>query len=141
VPTLHLGVTVVPYRRRGLTTGDVATFLEHRYGVMGAFVRVHEKDIASAVESSLEGALESLLMKQYVDPWARGMSKIGQEFRDFISSREAERVGIPGTPTRAALMGVNHRLAHPYAKGNMRRPSFRDTGMYTNSARAWITGV
>lgn len=141
MPTLHLGVLVQPYRRGGLTTGDVASILEAKYGVMQAFVRVHERDIAGALEESMEGALENLLMRQYTDPFARATSTIAQTFRDFINSRESERVGIPGTPTKAALMGVSHRLAHPYAKANMRRPSFRDTGTYVTSARVWMSGV
>jgi hypothetical protein len=135
---LHLGVLVQPYRGKGLTTGDVAGFLEHKYGVMGTFFQVHEKDVIEALEGSMLGAFEALVMRQYVDPWGRGTQKIEQAFRTFISSREAERVGIPGTPTKAALRGVNHRLAHPYARANARRPSFRDTGMYMNSFRAWV---
>jgi len=136
--TLHLGTLVQPYRQRGLTTGDIAEFLEHRYGIMNAFLRVHGDDVMDAVEESLLGALEALAMKQVVDPWGRGMQAIEREFRDFISSREAERVGIPGTPTKAALRGVSHRLLHPYARSNARRPSFRDTGPYMNSFRAWV---
>lgn len=141
--TLHFGVLVQPYRTRtkkvtGLTTGDVAGFLEEKYGLMAAFFRVHEKDVLKAIEGSLGGALEALLMKQRVDPWGRGMQTIEQKFRDFISSREAERVGIPGTPTLAALRGVNHRLKHPYAKKNPRRPSFRDTGLLMTSFKSWV---
>jgi hypothetical protein len=138
--TLHLGVIVQPYSnsRRGLTTGDVATFLENKYGVMGAFFRVHGEDMAEAVEQSLTGALEALAMKQQINPWGRGMQMIEREFREFISSREAENVGIPGTPTKAALRGVSHRMMHPYARRG-RRPSFRDTGTYLNSFRAFVT--
>lgn len=142
-PVLHFGVLVQPYRSRSkkagaLTTADVARFLEDRYGIMATFYRVHGKDVATALEQSLGGALESLLMGQRVDPWGRGMQAIQQEFRDFISSKEAERVGIPGTPTQAALRGVNHRLKHPYRKSNPRRPSFRDTGLYMTSFRSWV---
>ena len=143
---LHLGVLVQPYRARGagqgkpVTTGDVAGWLEERYGILGAFVRIHGQDvIAPAVENSLAGAMESLLMGRRVDPWGRGMQEIQQAMRRFITSREAERVGIPGTPTKAALRGVNHRLAHPYRRSNPRRPSFRDTGLYSGSYRAWMT--
>lgn len=142
--TLHLGVIEQPYRSRSgksgaLTTGDVAEILEHNYGVMGAFVRVHGDDvIGKALEDSLAGAIEALAAGQAVDPWGRGMQRIGAAFREFISSGEAERVGIPGTPTAAALRGVNHRLAHPYRMRNKRRPSFRDTGLYMASMRAWI---
>ena len=140
--TLHLGVLVQPYRARGktgaVTTGDVARWLEERYGIMQAFYRVHGDDVSQAIEQSLGGAMESLLMGQQVDPWGRGTQAIQAAFRKFISSREAERVGIPGTPTKAALRGVNHRLRHPYAKRNRPRPSFRDTGLYEASFRAWV---
>lgn len=159
--TLHLGVLVQPYagdtftnhrnrsnkknkhwvantRGNAMTTADVAEILEAKYGVMAAFATVHEQDIAKAIEGSLEGALESLLMGRAVDPWGSGMQQIQEEFRDFISSKEVENVGIPGTPTKAAIRGVNHRLKHPYRSGNPRRPSFRDTGMYMNSFRSWV---
>ena len=140
---LHLGVLVQPYRAsgrtvKGLTTADVAGFLEDKYGLMGVFYRVHNRTVVDAIENSLEGAMESLLMGQAIDPWGRGMQKIQTAFKDFISSREAERVRIPGTPTQAALMGVNHRLKRPYARANPRRPSFKDTGLYMASFRAWV---
>jgi hypothetical protein len=138
--TLHLGVLVQPYANGGtaLTTADVARFLEDKYGVMGAYFRAHGPDVAKAIESGLSGALEALMMGRVVDPWGRGMQLIEAGFRDFILSREAERVGIPGTPTKAAQRGVSHRFKHPYAR-RAPRPSFRDTGMYVNSFRAWVT--
>jgi len=138
--TLHLGVLVQPYGngRRAVTTGDVAGFLEDRYGVMAAFYRVHGTDVARAVEDGLGGALEALLMGQAVDPYGRAGAQIRQAFQRFILTREAERVGIPGTPTLAAQRGVSHRKKHPYARREP-RPSFRDTGMYVNSFRAWVT--
>jgi hypothetical protein len=140
--TLHLGVLVQPYRSTGknvraLTTGDVAQFLEDKYDIMATFWRVRERKIGEAIENSFSGALESLVMGQRTDPWGPITQSIQSQFRDFISSKEAERVGIPGTPTKAALRGVNHRLKHPYASGNPRRPSFRDTGLYMTSFRAW----
>lgn len=157
-PTLHLGVLVQPYRTwelvtgkngrkrrkqgaiRPVTTADVAERLEDNYGIMETFARqdVHGKDIVRVVENSLESALKSLVGGgPAVPPWSDGMREIESAFRDFIDSREAERV-IPNAPTRAALMGVNHRLAHPYRKSNARRPSFRDTGLYLRSFRAWM---
>ncbi len=143
---LHFGVLEQPYRARGkrvtaITTGDVAEILETKYGVMAAFYRVHGRGVAGAMEQGLAGSLEALLMGRRVDPFGRAMQKIETQFKDFILSKEAERVGIPGTPTKAALKGVNHRLKHPYAKRNQRRPSFRDTGMYVGSFRAWTDYV
>ena len=141
--TLHLGVLDQPYRNNSkqataVTTGDVAGFLEKRYALMQTFFKVHEEDVAKALENSLSGALESLLMHRVIDPWGSATAKINSAFREFISSREAERVGIPGTPTKAALRGINHRLKHPYRSSNPRRPSFRDTGTFLSSFRSWI---
>lgn len=139
--TLHLGVLVQPYRSssrqvRAVTTGDVAQWLENRYGIMGTFYKVHADDVfGPAIENSIEGSLESLLMGHAVDPWASAMTRIESRFRDFISSREVERVGIRGTPTKRALMGISSRLKR--GRGP-RRPSFRDSGLYMNAFRAWV---
>jgi hypothetical protein len=140
--TLHLGVTVVQYRSHdkkvmAVTTADVAQWLENKYELFTAFYKTRGDEIGEAMEGSLQGALEALMMGQRVDPFGSAMSKIESAFRDFISSRQAERVGIPGTPTLAALMGVNHRLAHPYSSRNPRRPSFRDTGTLMAAFKAW----
>lgn len=167
--TLHLGVIDVPYVEReaparrkarlaknakaskklrihvppeNKTTGDVATILEAKYGVMEAFYDNNEEVIVGDLTESLAGALEDVLAGAPIgdrDPFAEGSSKIEERFKEFLSSREAERVGIEGTPTAAARAGVNHRLKHPYAKSNPRRPSFIDTGLYQASMKAWVT--
>lgn len=166
--TLHLGVIDVPYveneaparrkarlsrnakKPRGVkperasasekTTGDVATILEEKYGVMEAFFDNHEEEIVGHLAESLAGALENVVAGAPVDlePFAEGTSKIEEGFRDFLSSKEAERVGIDGAPTAAARKGVNHRKKHPYSKENGRRPSFIDTGLYQASMKAWV---
>jgi hypothetical protein len=64
-------------------------------------------------------------------------SAIKTEFNKFIDSKAMDGVQ-PGVPTAAALAGVNHRLKHPYAKGNPVRPSFKDTGLFEQSMRSWI---
>lgn len=167
--TLHLGVIDVPYvenepdRKRKArlaknakrvlpeklrhadsqykTTGDVATILEDKYGVMEAFFDNKEVGIVGMLEESLAGALENIVAggPPGFDPFAGGLSKIEESFKDFLSSREAETIGIEGVPTEAAKRGVNHRLKHPYAKANPRRPSFIDTGLYQSSMKAWIS--
>lgn len=154
--TLNFGVIVQPYRaweRRGrreqrvrgaalpLTTADVARILEDHYHIMGSYYRTHQRDVVlPALVRSLKGALQSQLAAgRRVDPWGSAMGEIQASFKKFISSREAESVGIPGTPTKAAIRGVNHRLAHPYRKSNPRRPSFRDTGLYEASFKSWVT--
>lgn len=158
--TLHLGVIDLPYayvregerktkKRAGkkkqrvvssMTTGDVATILEDKYGVMETFFEAKEEAIVGHITESLAGALESVLAgaPPGADPFAAGAQQIDEMFKEFILSGEAENVSIPGTPTKAALKGVSHRKAHPYAKANPRRPSFYDTGMYVDNFMSWI---
>lgn len=151
---LHLGVVDIPYsgapsrhRRKGnvasgtQTTGDVAGWLEDKYHVMEHFYEQRQDVVVAAVEDSVQGAVESLLMGASfkIDPFGSATSKIEGEFREFLSSREIESVGYPGVPTKAAQRGVNHRLRHPYRRANPRRPSFVDTALYQASFRAWVS--
>lgn len=159
MPTLHLGVVDVPHgapsrgvratlgrgksKLKGtttLTTGDLADILEARYHPMEIFFQVKQKRIAKELESGLAGALESMLTggPATLDPFGSATSAIQNMFQDFLTNRELERLGYPGVPTRAALDGVNHRLLHPYAQANKRRPSLIDTGKYQASFRAWV---
>lgn len=153
--TLHIGVLDQPYRSTGKnggvkTTGDVAQILEDVYGLFSAFYKTYEKSITDGIAGSMQGAIEALHMGHSIDPWGAGMQQIQRDFSDFITSGEAERTGFAAysrvktralisVPTKAALRGVNHRLAHPYAGSNPRRPSFFDTGLLAGSGRAWIT--
>lgn len=123
-----------------ITTGDVATILEDRYGVMQAFYNAHQKDVVSAIENSLQGSIESLLMggPPRLDAFGAGMSKIEDLFKQFISQGEIERMGIAGVPTAAALRGVSHRFKQAY-KLRAPRPSFEDTGLYEASFKSWVT--
>lgn len=122
------------------TTGDVAEILEDKYGVMDTFAFMRLPDIAKALENSIAGELETILMggRPSGNPFHGAESAIETMFKQFIVSQDVEHAGIPGVPTQAALDGVNHRLKHPYAKKNPRRPSFIDTGMYLASFKAWF---
>lgn len=153
---LHLGVTDVAYATayssarsqatrpasapRHITTGDVAQFLEARYGVLEKFAEIHGQEIADAVAEAMEDKLEALLMG---GPGSTGpilpegtLGAIEQRFRKMLDNRELDGK-IPGVPTQAALAGVSHRMARPYA-GRGARPSFIDTGLYQSSFRAWV---
>lgn len=139
--TLHLGVVDTAYTAGGKTTGDVAEILESKYRIMGNFYDAHQNDIAVALEASIGDALDNLLMG--APPGDNATAAVAGDietlFHRFISDAEMETGEfVSGVPTKAALRGVNHRLAHPYAKGNPRRPSFRDTGLYEASFKAWI---
>lgn len=139
--TLHLGVIDVPYQRgrNAKTTGDVAEILEKKYHVMAAFWKRHGRDYIDDLVMGSVQAMENAITgrSQRLDTRSV-LSEMGHGFRQFISTREVESAGIKGVPTQAALRGVSHRRRHPYAKRNARRPSFRDTGLYMASFRAWM---
>lgn len=137
--TLNLGVIDVPYSDgKGVTTGDVAGWLENRYHPMEIFYEINQEKIATALADSVAGALESLLMGGPTDSaqaFAGGASAIEAAFREFLSLDVMASLGYPGVPTAAALAGVNHRLK---AKKGAPRPSLIDTGLYEASFRSWV---
>jgi len=138
---LHLGVTELPYAAAGgKTTGDVAEILEAKYHVVEVFYEENKETVVSALEDSLQGALESLIMGAPVSiaPLAGGLSKIEERFKKFLSNKEMDRLGVPGVPTAASLAGVSHRFKRPYAR-RAPRPSFIDTGLFQSSFKAWTT--
>lgn len=149
--TLHLGVLDIPYaqapkgkrsRRPGTeTTGDVAEWLENKYHVMEIFFEQKaESLIVPELEKSITGAIVNLFAgaPPTADPFGGATAKIEDAFKQFLSTKEMEKLGYPGVPTQAALMGVSHRFAHPY-KRRPPRPSFIDTGLYQASIKAWFT--
>ena len=168
MPTIHLGVFEAPYavkvpqssyriavrtrrggRQRqisaapsgGENTGDVAEILEQKYHVMEIFWELHQEPIIAAYEDTLRGAIENLSTGKAPlgnNALGNAESEIEKLFKFFISNREMDGIQ-PGVPTKAALKGINHRLAHPYAKSNPERPSFRDTSMYEDHFHVWMT--
>jgi len=148
--TLHLGVVDLPYSARARTkaaagragtktTGDVAGWLEDRYHPMEVFWNEKTEEIVGDLEDALQGSIETMLMggPPSLAPFGSGISKVEDRFRAFITSKDIEKVGIPGVPTQAALRGVSHRFKRPYARRSA-RPSFVDTGLYVASFKAWI---
>lgn len=162
---LHLGMIDVPYANRAQaekvpqakrgkankpikpktqsgtqTTGDVAEILEAKYGIMDTFAYAQLPDIAKALEESIAGSLETLMMGGQSDPnpFKSAESAVTAMFKNFLATGAIEHMGIEGVPTQAAMKGVNHRLKHPYAKSNPRRESFVDTGGYSAHFIAWI---
>lgn len=123
-----------------MTTGEVAEILEKKYGILDTFAFARLPDIAKALEESLSNELENMILggKPPDNPFQGAESKITQMMKDFLSSQDVEKMGIEGTPTAAALKGVNHRLKRPNAKGNPRRPSFIDTDTMRKSYKAWV---
>lgn len=137
---LHLGVLDVPYQDGDRTTYEVAIIIEHKYHVMETFVDTIGRDtIADAFAHSAKSSVEDLFsgaLAAGVSLTMEATEEIQSAFRVFIDQQEMDGV-VPGVPTQAALKGVNHRFKRPYVKGNPERPSFRDTGLYQASMRAW----
>lgn len=131
---LHLGVIDIPYASESTTTGDVATFIEEKYGLMQSFADRHADEIAKSVAESLAGAAADFA--QYgvtVDPIADAAGDIEQMFRSALDAREYD--GEAGIPTEAAKKGVSHRFKKKNYGGE--RPSFIDTGTYQASFKVW----
>jgi hypothetical protein len=155
VTVLHLGVVDIPYRHVGpgfrgrgkkrkrvasigsKTTYEVAVILEGKYHVMLHFFEAHEGEVLQAILNDYMGAAESMLMGGPGKLGNRAGGAIQTMFNTFLDSGEIEHMGVPGVPTLAALHGVSHRFAHPYAK-RPPRPSFIDTGLYETNFRAWV---
>ena len=135
---LKLGVLDVPYQNEGVTTGDVAGFLESKYGVVEYFWDTNEEELGQAILDGLEGAIESMVMGAPVgaDPYATGMTKIEEKFRDMLTSKGFDGK-IAGVPTAAAQSGKSSRFKKP-GKKRAPRPSFIDSGLYEGSFRAWV---
>ncbi|MEI1276570.1 MULTISPECIES: hypothetical protein [Pseudomonadota] len=143
MPTLHLGVIDVAYTgsdaKPGVTTGDVATFIEDEYHVMRVFLEMYEEEIGELLANEIAGEIESIAQGKPVGRLSVDVStgKIGELFRDFLDAREWKQASAQAVA--AADDGVNHRKKRPYAADNPARPEFVDTGLYQASFRAWIT--
>lgn len=120
------------------TTGDVAEILEAKYHIMEIFADLHEDLIVKAYEDAMEGALQNLAAgaPPTISVTAQAETDIETRFRQFLSNREMDATATPGVPTRAAMRGVSHRFAHPYAR-RASRPSFIDTGLYQINFAVW----
>lgn len=143
---LHLGVIDLAYAHSGVTTGDVAEWLEKRYHIMESFYTIHEDEIAQEIVDGLAGTIESLSLgaPPTIDPFGEATSAIKDMFSKFLESREMDGVGYSKIPTVASggtskrKGGINHRLKHPYKMSNPVRPSFIDTSLFESSFTAWV---
>ena len=133
---LRMGVLDVPYSNGKTTTGDVAEWLENKYGVMGFFWELNKLKISAELEQGISQAFESYLMGSPLgsDPFLAATAEIEQLFREFLSTKQMDHK-VGGVPTKAAMKGVSSRFKSK--RGNP-RPSFIDTGMYETSFKAWM---
>jgi len=136
--TFHLGVIDIPYEDEDTTTGTVAEALEEKYHIMQTFFDRYSQDIADLMSNDLAAGLENLLAGSPParDPLAESMSRIHDLFVAFLDNQEMN--GMPGVPTRRALLGISKRFKNK--KGDP-RASFIDTGTYQAAMRAWVSGV
>lgn len=152
---LHLGVIDIPYRLKPsphrrkaaggtVTTGDVAGFLENRYHVMEVFFRENEASVATAIESGLQGAIDSLLMGAplSVAPFGAATSQIEDALKQWIATGGMDRLGYPGVPTQAAIDRASGKKRSARFKRrratNASPVSFVDTGLYQASIKSWV---
>ena len=137
---LHLGVLDLPHPGGGkaeLSTGDLAEILESKYGIYSVFIDANLEKIADDMAESLGDAIDNVLAGAPVpeNPFADAEQQVAADFVSFLDTSEIEKIGVRGTPTEAALKGVNHRLK--INKGP-RRPSFIDTGTLRAATTAWV---
>lgn len=135
--TLNVGVIDVPHLDDQITTGDLAEILEAKYQLFGGFVEDNLERIADEMAASLGRAVDDILGGAPVqeNPYAESMEWINAAFRHFLDSGEAEKIGMIGVPTGAALAGVNRRLK---LRKGPRRESFIDSGLLRASFIAWM---
>lgn len=136
--TFHLGVIDIPYEDENATTGDVAEYLEEKYQIMQTFFDRYGNDIADLMSNDLAASLENMMAgaPPSNDPLAESMSRIHDLFVAFLDNQEMD--GMPGVPTRRALLGISKRFKE---KRGEPRASFIDTGTYQAAMRAWVSGV
>ena len=146
--TLTFGVNDLPYSHsdnlgtvkkgktkgaaRVATTGEVAEILEEKYHIMETFWNLHGAEIIEDHSEALSGAFEGLLQGSPVSPnvFAAGNAETEARFRNFLSMREMDALGIAGVPTKASLVGASSRFK---GKKGSPRPSFIDTGLLESS--------
>ena len=77
--TLHIGVIETKYAdsKKAVGTGDVATWLERRYGVLGGFVAAHTQDIANDLAQSVKSQIKNIMLgAPTTDPFAQASQDI-----------------------------------------------------------------
>lgn len=120
----------------GGTTYSVGKILEEKYGLFSKFAESEMDKITNHLSESVLGAIETLVMGQQVkDPYSAGTEQIDQDFRHFLDIEKMAQLGVPGVPTKAALMGKSIRFKR---KKGARRPSFIDSGILQTSFKSWV---
>lgn len=137
--TLHFGFDRVYYPDGRMTTTDVANILEDEYHIVEHFRDFHKVRIEEILHQALVDQMDTGAVKA-------DLHKIEDLFKEFLNSRDIERLGIPGVPSRVSRrtikVGGYMRKGSPvrgYRRlGGSLRPSFIHSGLYRDSFRAWL---
>lgn len=148
---LNFGVNDIPYgwnssngkKNSGSTktTGDVAGWLESKYGVMEFFWNNHQTEIVNAMDGAIQGSFESIMMGGPAPNhlFESASSEVDKLFQLFLDAKEMDNK-VFGVPTLASLKGVSHRFKKKLNNSGP-RPSFIDTGLYQSSFHFWCDDV
>jgi hypothetical protein len=143
---LALGVIDIPYGHAygedtvdpNITTFEVAAKLEKRYKIMSTFYQAHKveinQDIADAYGVMVKNIFKGRPLGK-MQALGQATTRIPAMFHKFIDTRQMD--GQPGVPTQRSIDGITHRKKKRYVEPG--RPSFRDSMLYRNSMKAWIT--
>lgn len=131
---LIFGVNNIPYGTDKTTTGDVANWLENKYGIMNAYVGMNKKFIGMEVMQEILGVKNRGVQHD--------MSAIASSLKQAISMQAFNGV-LPGVPTKASRMGISSRFKNGKRRGKSKvsgvaRPSFIDSGLYQGSIRVML---
>lgn len=130
----------------GRTTGQIASILEARYGIMRAYYDNRKANvILPAIERSVKGALINIMNGQpgVVAMETAAMFRITEDFQEALSMKRFDswisRGGTYPVPTLASQGGVSMRHKSGFTKGKLSRPSFINTGFYQSSFVTWMS--
>lgn len=132
---LVFGVWNLTYNKGGVTTGQVANWLEKGtnrmgpYSIMQTFVNKN-KDM---IQKEISEEMADILMRNRGMRDALPMDAISTALKQALSSRAFDGTQGDLIPTKAAMMGKTSRFKKGKKKGP--RPSFIDTGLYQSSIR------
>jgi hypothetical protein len=140
MPTLHIGVFDLPHLDPRHSTGDIAAFLEARYGLFSGFYEMHKAEIHNMIAQSYANAVVSVLRHgapRTLNPYGRAISQIEHLFKQDIDMRRFDG-RLPGVPTQASLEGRSKRFKSGFTRGRRARPSFLDTGILRGDIAVWV---
>ena len=138
---IHIGVIPLPEpeynKKTRVTTYDVATILEEKYGLFSFFVSDNIDTIASLITKNIQTSLHRHIQGESEDTATLDTAPsemLGMLKRSLDSQAFDGR--IAKVPTKAALKGF-HRLKKPEERYGPPRPSFEDTTTMYQSLRVW----